>query len=151
MIYKRPVQGCSSSFSPSTPLTPRFSRKATRKWVLPCPSLVGSAPSPHQMYPRPRVSLKNSLTRSLSTSQTIPSLFAVAPRLRGLSCHRVAVISSVESYSDLITFQPGRPPSPIHRPALPHVPAKCVSTSRPTHRHSSQSTCRTFPTSTISP
>ena len=132
-------------------LAPHFPGKSTRKWVLPRPNLVCSAPGPHPMSPGPLISLKNSLTRSLSTSPTIPPPFVVAPRPRGLSCRHAAVTSSAESYSDLITSQPGRSPSPIHRPALPHMPVKCISTSRQTRRHSSQSTCRTFPTSAISP
>ena len=148
MIYERPVHVCSSSFffTPS-----RFPGKATRKWVPPCPSLVCFDPHSHPISPEPRLFLKNSSTRSWTTSSTIPPPFVVASWPRRLSCRHVATISPIESYSDSITFQPGRSPSPIHRPALPHMPVKCISALRPTRRHGSQSTCRTFPTSAISP
>jgi len=136
---------------PSKPPIPSSPDKAANKWVQPHPRLSGSDPGPHPTSPGSPTSLRSSLTRSSTTSQTTPSLYVVVQQLRGLLYHRAAVTSSDGSCSDPTTFPPGRPPSPIPRSVLPHIRAKCAYTSRLTHRYSSRSTCRTFPMSAISP
>ena len=136
------------SLSPSL-LTPPFPKKAYRRWVPSHPNLSASNSSLPSTPPESHVSRKNFLTRSLTTSQTIPPLFVVVRWPRGPSYHRAAVTFSGGSSSGPTIFLPGSAPSPIRRLAPPHIPARSASISHLIRRHSLLITCNTSPMSVI--
>ena len=108
---------CSSSFF----LTPsRFPGKATRKLVPPCPDLVCFDPHPHPISPEPRLFLKNSSTRSWTTSSTTPPPFVVASCRHHLTNQIVFRFYNAPTWE--ITFpDPSTSPAPYAREMRIHL------------------------------